>query len=356
MRHCGPVTPAQRQELPSQAVREEPMEVLPAYREKSPSEPERRGSDGRSSRLSARDRQAAAIAARQHATITSRQLQRTGFSTSAVTRMVQRGAMQRLYHGVYVVGPVTPPLARELGAVLACQPAAFLSNLSALALWGLLPHYEGPIHVTVVGRDSRRRDGIEVHRTNELNRRDTRRHKLIPVTAPARSILESAPELNPKRLRRLVDEAQVRRLTTESQLNEAMKRAPRRPGTAALNTMLNAAREPALTRSEAEERALALIEAAGLPRPRVNANVEGLEVDFYWPEQQVVLEVDGFEYHRTRHAFETDHQRTAILEDAGLILRRATWWQLTEEPLVLTARLARALATGEGAHRSRDAA
>jgi very-short-patch-repair endonuclease len=154
----------------------------------------------------------------------------------------------------------------------------------------------------------------------------------------------------------LIDEALVRRFTSEQALKEAIRRSPGRRGTAALNAILTANREPAITRSEAEERALALIEAAGLPRPKVNAEVEGLEVDFYWPDQQVVLEIDGFEYHRTRRAFENDHRRTALLEDADITVRRATWLQLTEEPLLLTARLARALAAGESAHATRAVA
>ncbi|HEX8856524.1 MAG TPA: type IV toxin-antitoxin system AbiEi family antitoxin domain-containing protein [Thermoleophilaceae bacterium] len=332
------------------------MEIVPAYREKSPSRPERPRRHGRNSRPDERDRRAAAIASRRHGTLTSEELREVGFSASAVTRAVQRGAIQRLYHSIYVMGPVIPPLARELGAVRACEPDAFLGSLSALMLWDLVEDYHGPIHVTVVGRDCRRQDGIKVHRVNALDRRDTRRHKLIPATAPARAILESAAELSPARLRRLVDNATVRRLTSEAQLRQAMKRAPRRAGTAALDAILTANREPALTRSEAEERALALIEAAGLPRPKVNSRVAGLEVDFYWPEHKVVLEIDGFEFHRTRHAFENDHERTARLEDAGLVVRRATWLQLTEEPLRLTARLARALAAGEGAHGKRAAA
>lgn len=68
-----------------------------------------------------------------------------------------------------------------------------------------------------------------------------------------------------------------------------------------------------LTRTELEERVLALCDRAGLPRPRVNARVADLEVDFLWARERLVAEADSRRYHATRWAFERDRERDAQL-------------------------------------------
>lgn len=96
---------------------------------------------------------------------------------------------------------------------------------------------------------------------------------------------------------------------------------------------------PALTRSEAETRFLALLRKAGVPRPRTNSVVCGLEVDFFWPDRDVVVEIDGFAYHSHRSAFENDRRRDRILASEGLTVIRVTWRQIQNEPEKLLARL-----------------
>ena len=63
-------------------------------------------------------------------------------------------------------------------------------------------------------------------------------------------------------------------------------------------------RFPEFTRSEAERRLKALCKAARLPLPRTNARVAGWEVDAYWPAQRLIVEVDGYRYHRTRRRYD----------------------------------------------------
>jgi very-short-patch-repair endonuclease len=101
---------------------------------------------------------------------------------------------------------------------------------------------------------------------------------------------------------------------------------------------------PALTRSEAEARLLSLIRTARLPAPSTNARLHGLEVDFLWPEQRLVVEVDGFTFHGDRAAFERDRERDATLVASGFRVIRVTWRQLVDQPLVVVARIASALA------------
>jgi very-short-patch-repair endonuclease len=80
---------------------------------------------------------------------------------------------------------------------------------------------------------------------------------------------------------------------------------------------------------------LALCDRHGLPRPLVNAWVEGLEVDFYWPAQRLVVEADSYQFHRSRAAFERDRERDAILARAGHRALRFTHRQIKREPAVV---------------------
>jgi very-short-patch-repair endonuclease len=87
-----------------------------------------------------------------------------------------------------------------------------------------------------------------------------------------------------------------------------------------------------LTRSGLEEAFLGLVRRAGLPRPQLNARVCGFEVDAYWPDSGVVVELDGFAYHRTRRAFEADRRRDIALQAAGLRTARFTDRRLARDP------------------------
>jgi very-short-patch-repair endonuclease len=81
---------------------------------------------------------------------------------------------------------------------------------------------------------------------------------------------------------------------------------------------------PAVTRSQAEERFLALIRTAELPSPDVNVPLHGFEVDFLWREQRLVVEIDGYAYHSDRQAFERDRSRDATLAAHGYRVIRVT--------------------------------
>jgi very-short-patch-repair endonuclease len=218
-----------------------------------------------------------------------------------------------------------------------------ISHRTAGALWRLLPNPKPEIHVSVPGRDCRRSDGIQVHRIAVLDRSEIRRLGGIPVTAPARTLLDLAADVRGRELERAVAEAEARRLTNRSQLLSLVARVAPRPGVAALRSLLTDARRPALTRSEAEERLLALIRAAELPVPEVNVSVAGQEVDFLWSDRRLVVEVDGFAFHSHRAAFERDRKRDAALAALGYRVIRVTWRQIVASPEAVVARIAGAL-------------
>jgi very-short-patch-repair endonuclease len=148
-----------------------------------------------------------------------------------------------------------------------------------------------------------------------------------------------------REVERALAEAEVRRLLRRHEVITALARAGRHRGTAALRKLLAADRAPALTRSEAEERLLALIRSAQVPLPDVNVRLGRHEVDFLWREEGLVVEADGFGFHSSRLAFERDRSRDAELQAQGWRVIRVTWRQIVHQPEVVVARIAAALAT-----------
>ena len=283
-----------------------------------------------------------ALAARQHGVVATWQLAERGVSREAIRHRVARGWLTVVHRGVYRVGPVEAPRAKFMAAVLAAGPTAVVSHHSAAELHGFRPARAGDIDVTVK-RKRNRRPGIRIHRTRRLEPSDVTHHDAVPVTTPARTIRDLAPALSLRDLERTIEEAQIQKKLDRLSLTDVVDQARGKPGATALRAAATQA-DPQLTRSEAERRMLELIRRAGLPRPRTNARLGPWEVDLYWPERRLVVEVDGFAFHATRAAFERDRRKDAELDAMGISVRRLTWRQLTREPEAVVARLARALA------------
>ena len=285
---------------------------------------------------------------RQRALVTRRQLLALGIESSMISRALRRGRLHRVHQGIYslVPLPALPPLALELSAVLACGDAALLSHHSAAVTWGLRPSFNGDVHVTVVGGDcGRKRDGIRMHRTETLDHSDIRRFQGIPITSPARALLEITPDLTDRQLERALDEALIHRLTTHAAIAAVVNAYPHRRGVGRLRAAADPGRPTTETRSDGEEALLALIRRANLPAPEVNAKVGSYTADLLWRDQKLIVELDGYDYHRGRAAFERDHQRDAEHQRMGYLVIRITGRQLAREPEAILVRIATALAT-----------
>jgi predicted transcriptional regulator of viral defense system len=155
-----------------------------------------------------RDRRVAALAAEQYGVASLADLQSCGLNRAAVTTRVRLGTFHRPHRGVYAVGHANPPRElRFLAAVKACGPTAVLSHFSAAELWGFYETEAQRVpEVTVVGEGTRARPGIRVHRTAALADRDRRRFNGIPVTSPARALLDLAARLDGQPSGRRCDE------------------------------------------------------------------------------------------------------------------------------------------------------
>lgn len=156
-----------------------------------------------------------------------------------------------------------------------------------------------------------------------------------------RTLLDLADVLTAHRLERVCHRAEVLRLLDVRVLEHVPAGRRTRTLRTALASLADA--EPQVTRSELEERFLALVAARGLPRPRTNALVHGHEVDFLWPHARLVAETDGAAAHLTPRAFEGDRDRDQVLALAGFTILRFTARQVTRTPDLVVARLRAAL-------------
>ncbi len=295
-----------------------------------------------------RDRKIAMIAARQRGRVARRQLRAAGISHGVVDRLVKRGGLFPLAYAVFAVGHPGPvPLGRETAALLAVRDGAVLSHGTAAALWGLrrVDTDDDLIHVLVPGSSTASPPGVRVHRTRILEPNDVRIRYGLPVTSPARMLLDYAADLTERELEFLFDQAMVPKIVTVGEVEEIVERANGRTGRPALRALIERQRDPAFTRSEAEKRFLGLIRAAQLPEPEVNARIHGYEVDFLWRAQRLVVEIDGFRFHSTRRAFEHDRRKDTTLQAKGLAVMRFTWRQLTQDSYAAIARVAQALSS-----------
>jgi predicted transcriptional regulator of viral defense system len=290
----------------------------------------------------------ARLAEQQHGVVARQQLHRLGVGRHAIDHRLAAGRLHPLYRGVYSVGHrILMRRGRWMAAALAAGPGAVLSHRSAASLWGLIRSVPAVADVTTRGRH-RSRVGISLHRArlppDEVTTADG-----IPATTPHRTLFDLAVVVDRLALERAIEQADARSLTDALSLGALLERHPRRPGAATLRAILDGAlATSAPTRSELEDRFLALLAAHGLPRPRVNLGVEArgrwFECDLVWRSQRLIVELDGRATHRTAAAFERDRARDRALQATGWRVVRITWRQLHDEDARVAADL-RALLT-----------
>ena len=274
--------------------------------------------------------------------LTTAELVECGLTHQAIWWRSRRGYLHRLHVGVWAVGHSNPPIeGRLLAAVKACGPTAVLSHRAAAWLWGFLDSFDGSPEVTVAGPGARARPGIVVHRTAELGPTDVTRFNRIPVTTPARTLLDLAAVLEESPLRHAVRRAQGMRRVDLRQLVEICRRLGPRRGSRKLARIV--ATGPAPTRTVLESVVLDLILAGGIAHPDVNKPLvlAGRRVvpDFRWPDQALVVEADGAAWHDQKVARDDDAERQALLEAHGQRVVRITWAQTVERPAETLARL-----------------
>jgi very-short-patch-repair endonuclease len=285
------------------------------------------------------------IGAGQHGVAARAQLLGLGIAVHAIDRMVHTGRLVVLRRGVYQIGPRPVGHAAEAAAVLACGPAGRISHVSAAALQGVLDSARAPlpVEVTMPRRKRRRIEGVRIHRVRCWLPDEVTTFDGIPVTTPARTLLDIAGTFTAREVEQALAKALRMRLVTGEEMRIMLERHPSYRGATLLRQLLNAEGDPPFTRSEGEERLLEITRTARLPRSELNVTVLGHEVDFLWRSARVVAEVDGYAFHASARSFAENRRRDAELTAAGYRVLRFTWADLTDGRFATVVRLAQAM-------------
>ncbi len=191
-----------------------------------------------------------------------------------------------------------------------------MAGACALVLWGVWQKWPRRFEVVVAG--DRRPAGLLVHQSSTLVRRDILIVEGLRVTSPARTLLDTAARLRPEQLTRAINDLRLRQLLTVEQLADVLARNPHHRAVTLLRPHLEVA-QPEPTRSVLEDRFLPLLRRHELPTPIINTHVCGYRVDAYFPQQRLIVELDGWGSHRTRHRFVEDRRQDfAILAATGI--------------------------------------
>jgi very-short-patch-repair endonuclease len=281
----------------------------------------------------------AELAGRQHGVATTEQLEALGFARSTIAHWAKVGRLHRLHRGVYAVGHMAIAWeGRCLAAVLA-RPDAVASHRTAAWIHGLLRSRPGTIHLTAPTRQRLKRDFV-VHFAM-LEPDDCTTVDGIPVTSPARTVLDLAPDESRRDLERLLQRADDNKLLDRHRFEATLDRAGGHPGRRKLADALRTFKpERATLRSDLERRFRRLVLAAGLPHPQTNVAVEGYELDAYWEAEGFAVELDVYATHGSPRSFEEDRKREDDLLLAGIELIRVTDRRLDREPRETIARVA----------------
>lgn len=284
-----------------------------------------------------REREIVALAERQHGVIAQRQLLALGLSQRAIECRLENWRLRLVHREVYAIGhSILTQQGRWQAAVLAYGKGALLSHRSAAALWGLAKPWTPAIDVTALaGRQGiRRRERIWIHR-GRLHPEDRAVRTAIPVTTVARTLFDMAEFISHKRLESAWEEADRLNLLQLSAVEGVCERGYGRRALRPIRRLLAEARAPQITRSPLEDGFAAFCRDRRLPTPVFNTTVLDYEVDALWPTQRVAAELDSWEFHRHRAAFERDRARDAALQVAGYRTIRITHRRLHGEATTL---------------------
>jgi very-short-patch-repair endonuclease len=283
------------------------------------------------------DRSLAELARRQHGAVGRRQLMEAGWSEGSIEKRISSGRLHRLHAGVYSLVP-RQLLTRQgwwMAAVLASGPEAILSHHSAAAPWGIRGYSGGAIHVTAPRKSTSTKRIRRHFSTVPADERSV--EEGIPITSVHRTIFDLAASVSVDEVAAMIKEAEYLNRWDRLSLPDLLERYPGKRGSRKVGAALERLKEepPGRKRSKLEERFAPFLRRHSLPLPRFNDWIllgpKRFQVDCHWPHLRLIVELDGWEGHSSRSAFQDDRARDRVLHAAGFSVVHLTWNQLDIE-------------------------
>lgn len=278
--------------------------------------------------------------------VSRRQLRELGFTPIQIAWRIEHGRLHRVHHNVYAVGHrALISHGHLIAALLSAGPTAFLSHRTAAAVWGLRPVNMNAIELTIPGQSRRAAPPLIIHRTRHApHPHDLRTRTDLRVAALPLVLIQLAARETAEELTRLVEESVGRRLLrldTPSggrEMEAALERHPRHPGMTQLTQVLRAYRAPPRHRSRLERAFDRLLAAhPEIPAPQRNVHIGRYEIDRFWPEHRLAVELDGRPYHVAARAMKRDRRKDSFLQRLGIRVVRFTDEEVEDDPDALLA-------------------
>ena len=282
------------------------------------------------------DRMAMELAATQHSLITIEQAQQVGFSPDQIQRRLNAGVLIPAHVGVYkFASSASSREQRHLAACLAVGEVSAVSHRAAAAVHGMWLIPADLVEISVSRNRSPELEQVKVHRLADLSSRWIVTVDGVPVTSPARTLVDLGAVLPLGSVSRALDRAIGRQLASVAEVRSTMDAVARRgrAGVGVIRRLLDERSGPG-TSSVLQARMSTLFRVHGLPAPVPEHTVlDGHgqfigRVDFAYPELRYAIEVDGYESHAGLREFRHDRARQNDLVDHGWTLHRFTWTEV----------------------------
>jgi hypothetical protein len=250
-----------------------------------------------------------------------------GMTNKHIARREKSGELHELYPDAWAVGHSNvTPLGHLIAGLLSCGPRSFLSHRTAAALHGLRTINTKAIEVTMVAGRAPERGALVVHRTGrEPAAEEIRNRAPLRFSSVPRMLIELAARETARELDRLITQAVRKRLLDPEAMERALQRHQRRPGVGRLKAALGRYR-PEPDRTSNLERAFDawLPKHPEIPEPLRNVHIDVWEIDCWWPQQRVAVELDGRPYHVAVRDMERDRIKDTKLQLMGIKPIRVT--------------------------------
>lgn len=295
----------------------------------------------------------AVLARRQHGVFTRDQALALGLSRHQIDHGVHAGRFERIGTGLFraIGAPITWDQGL-IGAVLSAGPGALASHRSAAHLWDLDGSRPGVVEISVPRhRRHRRRDGIRVHESTDLDLAEPTVRRRVPTTGIVRTLIDLGGVVPRERLGQAVDDAIRRRLTGWDQIAALRARHARRGrnGTGKMRELLEERYGTGIPDSHFGRLVADLLVDAGLPVPEIEYEIHAADgrwlarADLAYPDDWIAVELDSRKHHLNERAFEADPVRQNRVELEGWLVLRYTWKAYSRRPQVICADVAAAL-------------